>query len=88
MGILVLLIAMMIGSFMIGLLIIIGALQMMGLNSRRWGMAASVLALLPCSPANLLGLIFGVWSLVVLNRPSVIAAFDSQSAAGSNPIRQ
>lgn len=88
MGILVLLIAIMIGSFTMGVLIIIGALQMLQLKSRRWGMAASVLALLPCSPANLLGLIFGVWSLVVLNRPSVIAAFDTQSAAGSNPIRR
>ena len=88
MGILVLLIALMIGSFAMGVLIIIGALQMLGLKSRRWGMAASVLALLPCSPANLLGLIFGVWSLVVLNRPGVIAAFDAQSAAGSNPIRR
>jgi hypothetical protein len=78
----------MIGSFAIGVLIIIGALQMMRLKSHRWGMAASVLALLPCSPASLLGLVFGNWSLVVLNRPGVIAAFDAQSAAGSGKVRQ
>jgi len=88
MGILLLGALIAIGSFVMGLVIIIGALQMLRLKSYRWGMAASILALLPCSPASLLGLVFGIWSLVVLNRPGVIAAFDSQSAPGSGPVRQ
>jgi hypothetical protein len=88
MGILLLLAIIAIGSFAIGVVIVIGSLQMLRLKSRRWGMAASIMAILPCSPASLLGLVFGIWSLVVLNRPEVIAAFDVQSAAGPDPVRQ
>ena len=80
-----------IGSFIIGVLMIIGALKMMRLESRRWAMTVSILALLPCSPAGLIGLVAGIWSLIVLNRPNVVAAFEAQSAlarsrpAGSTP---
>src|SRR6266481_3625561 len=70
-----------IASFAIGVVMIIGALRMMRLESYRWAMAASVLALLPCSPVSLLGLVTGIWSLVVLNRRNVIAAFDAQTTA-------
>jgi hypothetical protein len=58
-----------------GLLITIGAIQM--LRRRAWGMAltGSIVALLPCSPCCILALPLGIWSLVVLNRPEVKAMF-------------
>jgi hypothetical protein len=59
----------------VGIFIIVGAVQMMRLKSYGWAMTASILALLPCSPAGLLGLAMGIWSLIVLNRPPVRAAF-------------
>jgi len=68
------------GSFIIGVLMIIGALKMMRLESHRWATTVSILALLPCSPAGLIGLVAGIWSLIVLNRPNVVAAFEAQSA--------
>jgi hypothetical protein len=70
-----------IGSFVIGVLMIIGALKMMRLESHRWAMTVSILALLPCSPAGVIGLVAGIWSLIVLNRPNVVAAFEAQQSA-------
>src|SRR5262245_57496534 len=64
-------------AFTFGIVIIIGALKMMRLKSYNWALAASVLALLPCNPAGVLGLVTGIWGLVVLNRPAVKAAFES-----------
>jgi len=63
-----------------GVIMIIGAVKMMRLRSYSWAMTASVAALLPCTPAWLLGLIMGIWSLVVLSRPEVKAAFAAQAA--------
>lgn len=74
-----------VGSFAVGLVMIIGARKMMRLESYRWGMAASILALLPCSPVSLLGLAMGIWSLVVLNRRNVMAAFDAQKTSRRVP---
>ncbi len=62
-------------SFGIGIVMIVGGLKMMRLQSHGWAMTASILALLPCGPAGLVGLIVGIWSLVVLSRPRVKAAF-------------
>jgi hypothetical protein len=72
-----------IASFVIGIVMIIGGLKMMRLESYRWAMTASILALLPCSPVGLLGLVMGIWSLVVLNRRHVIAAFGMPRQPGS-----
>ena len=74
-----------IASFVIGVVMIIGALKMMRLESYRWAMTASILALLPCSPVSLLGLAAGIWSLVVLNRRGVAAAFDARAATQGAP---
>lgn len=74
-----------IASFVIGVVMIIGALRMMRLESYRWAMTASILALLPCSPVSLLGLAAGIWSLVVLNRREVSAAFDARATGRGNP---
>ncbi len=61
-----------------GLLLIVGAVKMMRLKSYNWAVFASILAFLPCSPANLLGIAMGIWSLIVLNRPDVKEAFRVQ----------
>jgi hypothetical protein len=56
--------------------IIYAALEMQ--NLRQWGLAvaASVVAMLPCvSPCCIIGLPVGIWSLVILTRPDVKAAF-------------
>ncbi|MBI5387574.1 MAG: DUF4339 domain-containing protein [Verrucomicrobia bacterium] len=56
--------------------IIFGALKMQNLVNYRLAMATSILALAPCiSPCCLLGMPFGIWALVVLNKPEVKAAF-------------
>ena len=60
---------------LVGGVIALGGWRMMQLKSFGWATIAAVLALLPCHPAWLLGLIFGIWSLIVLNRPHVKAAF-------------
>jgi len=70
-----------VGGFITGIFIVLGALRMMRLQSHGWAMTASVLALLPCaSPIWLLGLAIGIWSLIVLNRRDVRAAFAAQRA--------
>ena len=59
----------------IGVLIILGALKMKKLESREWSMASAILAIVPCSLCCIVGLIFGIWALVVLNKPEVKNAF-------------
>ena len=47
-------------------------------NLRQWGlaMAASILAMVPCiSPCCILGLPIGIWSLIVLQKTEIKAAF-------------
>jgi hypothetical protein len=58
-----------------GGLITFGAVKMKKLTSFRLAMMASIVAMLPCNSCCVLGLPFGIWSLVVLNRPEVKAAF-------------
>src|SRR5260221_14417428 len=73
-------------SFGIGIVIIVGAVKMMRLRSHGFATVASVLAMLPCGPAWLLGLPMGIWSLIVLNRQNVKAAFDAWGT--SHPAQQ
>jgi hypothetical protein len=67
------------GSFA-GLVIITGALRMMKLQSHSLVLLAVALSLLPWSPGWVLGLPFGIWALIVLRRPEIMAAF-----AGDQP---
>jgi hypothetical protein len=67
-------------SSVIGLLVagflIYASLEMRKLS--QWGLAvgAGVVAMLPCiSPCCLIGLPVGIWSLVVLTKPEIKAAF-------------
>ena len=72
-------------SCVIGVVMIIGALKMMRLQSYGWGMTASILALLPCSPVGVLGLVVGIWSLIVLSRRNVKEAFEARRTGGLPP---
>jgi len=60
--------------------IIFGAIMMMQLKMRPLAMTASIIALVNFgSCCCLLGIPFGIWSLVILNQPDVKAAFDQSS---------
>ena len=63
------------------LLILAGGFQMLRLQSYRLAIIAAIVALLPCSPAWLLGLPLGIWALVILARRDVRAAFGPVVAA-------
>jgi hypothetical protein len=56
-------------------LILPGAIQMIRLRTRWLAITSSVVALLPCSPGCLLGVPFGIWALVALNKQEVKDAF-------------
>jgi hypothetical protein len=55
--------------------IIFGALKMKNLENRGLAMAASIVALIPCFTCYCIGIPVGIWSLVVLSKPEVKAAF-------------
>ena len=55
--------------------LVVGAVHMMRLRSYALAVVATMLAMLPWSPAWILGVPFGIWALVVLRRPEVRAAF-------------
>lgn len=60
----------------IGIPIVIGALKMKHVESRRFAIASSILALVPRFPLSwFLGVPMGIWSLIVLASPEVKAAF-------------
>ena len=63
-------------ALLIGLVIIVGALKMMKLQSYGLAMTSSILAMIPCiSPCCLLGLPFGIWAIIALNDANVKASF-------------
>jgi hypothetical protein len=55
--------------------VLFGAIKMLRLQSRGLATAACIVAMLPCSCCCLLGLPFGIWGLVVLNKPDVKSHF-------------
>lgn len=65
------------GGFAVGIVMIVGALRMMRLQSRGLAMTASIVALIPFGLVGVLGLAVGIWSLVVLNRRNVRLAFEA-----------
>ncbi len=61
---------------LMNLVIVLGAIAMLRLKGYRTAYTAAILATLPCcSPCFLLGIPFGVWSIVLLNRPEVKQRF-------------
>ena len=59
----------------LSLLVVFGSIQMLRLRMRGLAVTASVVAMLPYSCCCVLGLPIGIWSLMVLARPEVKAAF-------------
>lgn len=58
--------------------VIFGAYQMMNLKSLMLAKTAAIISVIPClSACCVLGIPFGIWSLVVLNDPSVRSQFTS-----------
>jgi serine/threonine protein kinase len=66
----------------ISLIAVIGAVKMLRLTSYKWAVAASVASLFPTYfwPLWLLGVAFGIWSLVLLNKADVKRGFTLRSA--------
>jgi hypothetical protein len=62
-----------------GIMVILGARQIEKLENHEFGKFSCFLAMLPCSPAFLIGLPLGIWTLVVLRNPEVRAAFAGRS---------
>jgi serine/threonine protein kinase len=71
-------------SLPVGILMIIGGLKMLRLESHGLAMTVSVLALLPLTGC-LIGIPMAIWSLVVLGRPEVKAAFANQRSDSYEP---
>ncbi len=67
-------------SIPLAILIAMGAYRMRRLELYGLAMFASIAAMLPCHPGFLIGLPIGLWSLMVLLRPEVKAAFRRQQA--------
>ncbi|HEX4264620.1 MAG TPA: GYF domain-containing protein [Verrucomicrobiae bacterium] len=55
--------------------VLFGALKMLRGQSRSLAIAACIVAMLPCSCCCVLGLPFGIWGLVVLNKVEVKSQF-------------
>ena len=63
-------------GLIMAILIFIGALKMMRLESYGLAIAVSIIAMIPCvSPCCFMGLPFGIWALVVLCNNDVKTAF-------------
>jgi hypothetical protein len=60
----------------IGVIVLIGAAKMQKLQNYQFALTASIVAIVPCiSPCCVFGLPFGIWALVVLNKPEVKSQF-------------
>ena len=60
----------------LSVLVLVGALRMQELRNYSFVFVASILAMVPCvTPCCVLGLPFGIWALVVLNRLEVKSQF-------------
>jgi hypothetical protein len=59
-----------------GLSVLCGGIQMKNLSHYKTVLGACILALLPGNPCCLLGLPFGIWGLVAINRWDVKREFD------------
>ena len=57
---------------LMNLVVVVGALSMIRLKGYRRAYAAAIFSVIPiCSPCYLLGIPFGIWALILLNRQEV-----------------
>jgi hypothetical protein len=73
----------MIGVF--ALIILVGGVKLMSLGSPGLIYLAAVLSLLPCTACCVLGLVFGIWTMVVMGKPEVKAGFAARRRASRSP---
>jgi hypothetical protein len=59
----------------VGFFVYVGAREMQRRGSYRWAVAASVLAMIPSHWGAVLGIPFGIWSLILLCRPQTRSEF-------------
>ena len=60
----------------INLLVVAGGIAMIARRFRGLAMAGAIAAVIPiCGPCLVLGIPFGIWALILLNRPDVRATF-------------
>jgi hypothetical protein len=60
----------------VGVIVLIGASKMQKLQNYQLALTAGIVAMVPCiSPCCVFGLPFGIWALVVLNKPEVKSQF-------------
>jgi hypothetical protein len=65
---------------------LLGGVKLMTLSSPGLVKSGAVFSFLPCvSGCCLLGLIFGIWALVVMNKPEVKAGFAARRRTRSSP---
>jgi predicted Ser/Thr protein kinase len=67
-----------------GVVIVVGGMKMLRMQSQSWAITASILALLPVGPGCLLGLPMGIWSLIVLGKPKLKAVFEQKNHEDSS----
>jgi tRNA A-37 threonylcarbamoyl transferase component Bud32 len=65
-----------------GVFVIVGALAMVRLKTYPFARLGSVLALLPFTPAVVIGLPVGIWARAVLGEPGVRSAFAGEQGSG------
>ncbi len=72
----------------LSVVIFVGAIKLMNLSGSGWPMTAAILSFIPCtSGCCFLGLVFGIWALVVLGQPDVKAGFAARRRAAYSPDR-
>jgi len=63
---------------------LVGGIKMMNLTSSGWAYMSAVLSLVPCtSGCCFLGLIFGIWAIMVLGKPEVKAGFAARRSSNN-----
>jgi hypothetical protein len=63
-------------GLLLSVLILIGALRMLALRNYGLALTAAILAVVPClTPCCFIGLPFGIWALIVLNKAEVKSHF-------------
>jgi len=70
--------AIMVSLFVVALnaFVLFGSIKMLRLQNYGIAVAAAIVAMLPCQCCCLFGLPFGIWALVVLNKPEVKSQFE------------
>ena len=63
--------------------ILLAGLKMRNLDSYGLCIAGSVLAVLPCNACCCIGLVIGIWSLVILSRDEVKSAFQARASGAA-----